>query len=280
MGRVTAARTLPFAAALVVVTSPARADDDDARVRPPLPEPILTETVTDVDGAEAGEVEVEVNASALRARREGAYLYQGSVELEWLVTRRFGLRIEPLVSRGLEPTAASARTEGGLGGGLSWKLVNDFAHDFHVQIEALARAPWDQTSIIAQPGDPELPFVLDVRSGARAGWLTVRSALGVGLGGTSAHAPLRAGLALLAPFEKTGRFGFFGVEVDADAARDDPFVVALDIVPDLTPAGLPFRLGLAIPWNVGVSSWEPGLGVFVRIFFVSGREIEFGRGAR
>lgn len=244
-----------------------------------MPEPILTESVTDLDGTEAGELEFELNASTLRARRGGAYLHQGSLEVEWLVTKRLGLRIEPLASRGRDPGAVEAKTEAGASAGVSWKLFQDFAHDFHVQIEALGRVPWDQTSIIAQPGDPELPFVLDVRTGARAGWLTVRSGLGVGAGGSSAHAPVRASLALLTNFEASGRFGFWGIELDADAARDDPFVLALNIVPDLTPTGLPFRVGLALPWNlVGISSAEPGLGIFVRVFFVSGRESEFGRG--
>lgn len=263
---------------VLVVAREVRADDDPKR--PPMPEPIFTETVTDLDGDEAGELEVELNASTLRARRGGAYLYQGSVEVEWLATRRLGLRFEPLASRGRDPGALEAKTEVGASAGVSWKLMQDFAHDFHLQVEALGRAPWNHTSIIAQPGDPELPFVLDLRSGVRMGWLTVRSGVGVGAGGSSAHAPVRASLALLTNFEPSGRFGFWGIEMDADAARDDPFVLALNIVPDLTPTGLPFRVGLALPWNiVGISSGEPGLGIFVRLFYVSGREIEFGRGA-
>ena len=262
---------------LLVATREARADDDPKH--PPMPEPIFTETVTDLDGDEAGELEFELNASTLRARRGGAYLHQGSLEVEWLATRRLGFRFEPLASRGRDPGALGGKTEVGVSAGVSWKLMQDFAHDFHLQLEALGRAPWDQTSIIAQPGDPELPFVLDLRSGVRTGWLTVRSGVGVGAGGSSAHAPVRASLAFLTNFEPSGRFGFWGIEMDADAARDDPFVLALNIVPDLTPTGLPFRVGLALPWNiVGISAAEPGLGIFVRLYYVSGREIEFGRG--
>ena len=56
------------------------------------------------------------------------------------------------------------------------------------------------------------------------------------------HAPVHGSLAVLAGFDGTERFGFWGVEADADGARRDPVVVALDVVPDLTPLGLPFAL--------------------------------------
>ena len=72
------------------------------------------------------------------------------------------------------------------------------------------------------------------------------------------------------------RYGFLGVEVDADGARRHPFVVALNFVPSLIPLGLPFKIGFGVPWAIGVPRTEPTLGLLVRVFFESSREIEYG----
>src|SRR5512140_1921153 len=155
----------------------------DHEARPPLPEPILTESVTDVDGAEDGEVEVEANASALRARRGGGYALDGSLEVEWLATRRFGLRVEPAV--GSERVGAdTTRTSWGGSAGASWKLVQDWTRDVHLQVEAQGRVPADATASVG-PADPALPLVLDLRGGLRTGLVTFRFAAGYGFLGTA-----------------------------------------------------------------------------------------------
>ncbi len=240
-----------------------------------MPEPILGETVTDIDGREAGEVEWELNGSDFRARRGGAYALDTSAEIEWLVTRHLGLRLEPTLSR----DAVDGTSETGLGasGGASWKLVHDFVHDFHLQAEVLARLPWDGTGTpVIQPGDPAEPLAADLRAGLRFAPLTLRANVGVGAGsGEAAHVPLRAGLALLTLFEPTGRFGFWGLELDADGARSRPFVAALDVMPNLAPVGLPLHLGIALPLAIGERDDRPSLGIFVRVLFESQREVEF-----
>src|SRR2546429_3571929 len=51
-------------------------------VRARMPEPLLTESITDLDGALAGEVEIDVSASVLRGTT-GPGQWQSSVEVEW-----------------------------------------------------------------------------------------------------------------------------------------------------------------------------------------------------
>jgi hypothetical protein len=46
-------------------------------------------------------------------------------------------------------------------------------------------------------------------------------------------------------------------------------------VPNLVPGGIPFRLGLAIPWALGERDDRPSLGIFLRVFHESGRELDF-----
>lgn len=214
----------------------------------------------------------------MRARRGGAFSVDGSLELEWLVTRRLGVRAEPTLSR--DADGAPAVTAGGVSGGVSWKLLQDFQRRLHLDAEILARAPWE-TSPIVQPGDPALPLAFDLRGAFQPGLVTLRWSAGAGAFGQAVHVPLRASAAVLAPFEASGRFGFWGVELDADWARGAPLVVALDVVPNFAPAGLPFRIGLALPWTVGERDDRPSLGLFMRIFYESAREIAFAApGAR
>lgn len=158
---------------------------------------------------------------------------------------------------------------------MSWKLYQDFAHDFHVQLELLGRVPWDDVEII-EPGDPDQPLALDLRAAWRAGPLTFRPAVGWGAFGDATHSPARASVAVLAPFEGSGRFGFWGFELDADWARESPLVAAVEVVPNLEPAGIPLRLGFAVPVAVGEPEVRPSVGIFVRIFYESAREIAFG----
>jgi hypothetical protein len=55
---------------------------------------------------------------------------------------------------------------------------------------------------------------------------------------------------------------------------------ALNLVPNLEPLRLPLRLGLALPWLVGGRQAEPSMGIFVRLFIESGREIAYGETGR
>src|ERR1019366_4087619 len=72
------------AAAGALTTGPVGAAEPDGG-RVPIPEPVLAETVADIDGTEAGELELEVNGASLRALHGGRYAIDGSLEVEWLV---------------------------------------------------------------------------------------------------------------------------------------------------------------------------------------------------
>jgi hypothetical protein len=213
-------------------------------------------------------VELEANGSNLASLRGGHRSLDASVEVEWLPTRLFGLRLEPTLSR-------DGSVSGGVSGGISWKLLHDFEHDFHLQVEMLGRIPWTDTDIV-QPGDPDQPLALDLKAAWRTGPLTLRPGVGVGAFGTADHSPLRGSLAALLPFEGTGRIGFWGFELDADGGRPRPLVAAFEIVPNLEPLGIPLRIGFALPVSVGAPSDQPSVGLYLRIFYESAREIEFG----
>jgi hypothetical protein len=238
-----------------------------------MSEPVLAETITDIDGTEAGEMEIEAYASTLRSRSGGAFDLQLGPELELLLPYRVGIKVEPFFERAAS-AGATPSNSGGVGGGVSWKLLQDFEHDVHVQAEASGVYP-AETSRTVQPGESPLPFTFDLRSGFRRDFLTLRSSVGLAAGGTSAHVPLRGSGAVLMDLESSGRFGFWGVEVEADGARPNPVVVALDLVPNLTPAGLPFALGFVLPYSVGADGHAPSYGFFLRLFIESGRERDY-----
>jgi hypothetical protein len=248
-----------------------------------MPEPIFSETVTDLDGADAGELEVEGNGSMFRSRVGGGYAFDTSLQVEWLATRHLGLRLEPTFAASRDSGTLTKSVDVGVSGGISWKLLQAFKEDFHLQAEVLGRLPWDESPIV-EPGDPALPLAVDLRAGARTGPLTLRWGLGYGIAGggaEAAHFPIRVSAAVLTPFESSGRFGFFGVELDVDGARTAPPVAALNFVPNLEPAGIPFSLGFALPWAIGERDDRPSLGIFVRLFYESAREIEFAeKGSR
>ena len=264
---------------VAIAMAPARADDEQAH-RQPMPEPLLAETITDIDGREAGELELEVNALTWRALRGGAHKWQASFEGEFLATSRLGLRVEALYQR---TVIASVDTDGaspiGVTGGVSWKLLHDFRHDLHAQAEVGFRYPNEMAAAV-EPEDSALPLVADLRAGWRRGLVTLRTSVGVEAGGNVAHAPVRGSIGILAPLGPSERYGFWGFEFEVDAARQAPALLALNLVPNLEPLRLPFRLGLAVPWSVGGRDTEPSLGIFVRLFVESGREIAYGETGR
>jgi hypothetical protein len=154
-------------------------------------------------------------------------------------------------------------------------VLQAFAHDFHVQAEAKGRYPTDLTT--ADPDESPLPLSLDLLSALRAGRWTLRSSIGVSVGRSSAHVPLRGSAVLLTGFGGSQRNGFWGLEATADGAKAAPFALALDVVPDLTPVGIPFRLGLVGSYSFGAPATIPSWGVFIRLFIESARETEFDR---
>lgn len=235
--------------------------------RPPLPEPIFTETVTNLDGP-VGEYQLETKASEWRALRGGAQAFTTSLQGEWILSERFGARIEPAIERGLAADAARAgeapRMAGGLTSSVCWKLVRDFAREAFLQAEGRVRLPWGTLPAIV-PGEPMLPGALSLRGAVRVERLTLHGSVGVLGGGEAVHAPVRGSLGLFLPFAADERAGFFGAELELDAARRAPALVALNVVPNLEPLGVPVEIGLGLPLAIGARESEPSRGVFVRL---------------
>ena len=267
--------TLAVVASAALFVASARADEGEPEIkRPPLPEPLLTETVTDLDGTEAGELEIAVNASQLVSRRGGFRNLQTSVEAEWLALRRLGFRFEPAYSRSIAPGAGSQGAFS-FGAQASYKLYQDFAHDFHLQVEGGGRV-LGPSLLALQPGDPAARFYIDLRSGIRVGRWTARYGVGASAGDVIEHAPVRASLAIMTGFASSERYGFWGVEADADWARKQPIIVAPNVVADPTSLGVPFRIGVAVPLLVGAPAATPSAGIFLRVIFVTDREVSLG----
>jgi len=248
-----------------------------AQDRPPIPEPILVESITDIDAPAAGEVELELNSSYLRSRRGGAYELQLGPEIEWLPFDRLGMMLE--VSGAREAAAGEAAANHfGAAAGLSWKVLHLFEHDFHVQAEARGRYSAERSA--SEPGESSSPLSFDLQAALRAGRWTMRSSIGVSIGRAPAHVPLRGSAVVLTPFGSSASHGFWGLEATADGANAAPLALALDLVPDLTPAGLPFRVGLVGSYAFGGPATVPSWGGFLRLFVESERENEHDRRER
>ena len=255
---------LSFAAFLVgvIAAETIAADETEGTRRPPLPEQILTESITDLDAIKPGETEFAVNGQTLRATQGGARAFQTGIEAEWRATSHLGLRLEPSYASLIEEGRSN---EFGLQAAAAWGLLHDFAHDFHVQVEATARFTRDDRPYESQPGDFSLPFAAGVRVGKRFGPVTLRPGVGAEIGATAAHLPIWFGMGALYELGEGGRYGFAGVELDADGGRQTPFIVAPDFMVDMKMIGLPFRLGIAIPYVPGAPATEPSLGIYLRL---------------
>src|SRR5258708_2648257 len=69
---------LIFLAGIVAIAPCDAAADEAIEPRPPLPEPIFTESTTDIDGYAPGELEFDVHGAESVARRHGARPLQTS----------------------------------------------------------------------------------------------------------------------------------------------------------------------------------------------------------
>jgi hypothetical protein len=257
--------------------------------RPPLPEPIFTESTTDIDGYEPGEIEFDANGATMAARRGGARVLQATFEVEWKIWSRLGVRLEPGFSRARDEltTAAATATSTsfhdafGFRAAAAWSLLHDFPRDLHVQIEASQRFADDAPGASrTEPGEAPLPFSADLKAAIRWADWTLRTSVGAEAGGTPAHAPFRAQAAILRPLTSEMRFGFFGLEMDADWGRPDPVILAPNVWADVTPIGLPFRMGVAIPIVVGAPDTVPAMGIYLRLLFLTSREASMETPAR
>ncbi|MEO8905825.1 MAG: hypothetical protein ABI488_25055 [Polyangiaceae bacterium] len=244
----------------------------------PLPESLLTESATDIDADEAGELEWEANLARLGARRGGAFSTLTSVEVEWRALSQLGLRLEPTYARIAPTGAAPERDSFGVSGAVALGVWHDYGRDQHVQIELLGHTADHSAGPLFDPGEEELPVSLDLLGAQRIGRWTFRTTAGVEAGGHFAHLPLHTDLAVLTGIANAARFGYLALEVRADWASVAPLVIAPELISDLVPLGLPFRLGMALPVNVGASAVDPSYGLFFRLVLLTERERNSERG--
>ena len=236
----------------------------------PLHEPIFTETVTDIDAEDGGELEMELNVSSYAARRGSGAQRRSRVEIEYRATRAFGFLLEPGVEQSREGTTTSYRYD--LDTGVALGLLHEGG--FHLQLESGVRI--GRSGRTETIGDAGLPGHADVRGALNLGAVTMRSSVGAEAGGTPEKLPFRASLAALAGIGD-GHCGFAGVELEVDGARRAPYGVAADVVADLTPLGLPFRVGVGVPLLLGAQRNSPSFGGYLRLFWVSAREVANGK---
>jgi hypothetical protein len=250
-----------IAAILLARTQPAPAQEAASTPGrlPNMPEPLLEETVTDIDGATAGELEMDATGSWL-APRSGRAPWSSEVEAEWRVTRRLGFAAE--LSVGAPPPGQPDSIDAGVRLATALSLIHAWAYDFHAQVEATGR--FFESREPLSLGDSALPYSVDLRTGLRRGWLTMRSGLGVGIDTSrGGDAALRASLALLGQVGPPGRF-FAGFEVVADFGRSAPFVIAPEAA-YTTGTTVPVRLGVALPWLLDRDAGTAAYGVLARV---------------
>ncbi len=236
----------------------------------PLPESVLTESATDVDAEEAGEIELEANLATIGAQRGGARALLSSVEVEWRALRNLGVRLEPSYERGRADAASRTRDEFGFAGAVAVGLFHDYARDAHLQLELLGRVPSESHGFA--PDETVLPAAADLVSAVRRGRFTFRGTVGAEAFGAFAHAPMHVDFAVLTGIRRDARFGFVGLEARTDLARANPFVLAPEVVADASSLGIPLRLGVALPVNIGADATSQSYGLFARLILLTDRE--------
>lgn len=229
-----------------------------------MAEPIFGDTVTDIDGDAAGEVEVDVRSVVPRSR--GVAWPIGLLGIEGRPTRRLGFELEGGI--------AGAVDHGGRGDltlRAAYAVWHGVQHDVHLQIEA--GASYDRSFGSAPMGtlpttDDGAPFRLGARVGYRYHRLTLRAGAGAAMS-TGGSAPVWADAAVYGEFgPRRGDTSFVGVEAATDWTSSTPVLVA----PEL---GLAFHEGEAhvafgVPIYLGNHTTSAYAGGFVTLI------IEFG----
>jgi hypothetical protein len=209
-----------------------------------IPEPIVAETVTDIDGTTGGEVEFDLTGYAT------SHVQSASLEVEWRVFSRLGVELEA----GLGDE--SSGWDGDLRLGASVPLVH--YRGFHLMLEGGARVLDRGTE--QEPGEFALPYFAGARVGERFGIVTLRAGLDAELGGGGARVPLAGDLAVLVEYGPHRR-GFAGVEGLVDGAAALP----VTIIPEITYLfGTRLRLGVAVPIGDDPSSGSTSVGILLR----------------
>jgi len=225
-----------------------------------MPEPLISESLTDIDGLESGELEFDATVNTLRSTDLKSGGNGQAIEAEWRATDRLGLGAE---------ASYTSDNQSGLNIGASWILFHDKARDFHLQAEIGYQLIDQDDSIGRDWDDASLPLKFGLRAGWRYGLWTTRAGLGAeALGQTGVNSAMRASVAEFFEFAGKSRFpSFAGIEVDGDWARPAPYILAPTVVVDFTQIALPMKLGVATPWSPSMNSIPASWGVIIRGMF-------------
>jgi hypothetical protein len=196
---------------LLLLVGPSRLDH--------MPEPLVVESLTDIDGIEAGEVEID--STGLLAQ----HFWSASAEIEWRALSHLGLGVE----------VGGDEDGAGIHLGASVPLLHA---GLHLMLEGSARLP--DTAGEIEPGETALPYALGFRAGVRFGRLTLRGAADAEW--SSERASMFASGATLISFGSEWR-GFAGIELAVDGARTDEVAV----IPEAAYLFGFVRLGIAVP---------------------------------
>lgn len=249
---------------LVVVASfPASAQAPDGPVHYPMPEPLIAESVTDIDGDVQGEIEFDLTSAFARSHQTGADGATIQAEAEWRATRRLGLSLEVDADR--ERASGGSPREANVSGSIaaSWVLLHDFTKDMHLQLEFSARVGADENVDSLTPGAFHLPYVAGLRFGKRWDRWTLRSGIGVSFGGGTS---LVGALAVFhETVSKAGRQSFYGIEFNADTARGRPLEIDPEVVFAVPIGSTPPRLGAALLWSPSHEGSGASVGALLRL---------------
>jgi len=231
------------------------AQSRDPRKWGPMPEPVLGESVADIDGSYAGELEVDVTALVGRQSSWASAVAIEARVLDWL-----GLEAEVEYSQA--PAASEGEVELRVSGSVSF--LHDFERGLHGQVEIGGR-------LTAEPeqgpnlGEPRAPISSGVRLGLDQRWWTLRLGLGVAFGSESAHAV--PAWASATAFLNLGRdrWASLGLDGEADWTRRNPFTLAPTLLLDARTLRWPVRLAIVTPYGFAGGGAEAWFGLMVRL---------------
>ena len=268
---------LSFFLAFGVVLGRTEAAPSGLPARAKLPEPIVGESITDIDGEEAGELETDLTLGLLFPVRGGPARgrpreWASSVEAEWRANEKLGLSVDLGLAGvfGPGPDDPTLRVAG-VRFGLSWALVTSFRHEFFLQAQ-LSLRPFAGLfpEVGLELGEPALPYALRVQGAWRRGPFNLRATLGGSYGPASDDrgAPILASLAALFEFGKRvgdGRRGVLALEADYDGARRAPLCLIPEAILALNPFDTLIQVEAGVPLLVESTSGMLSAGGLLRL---------------
>jgi hypothetical protein len=264
--------------AVVAAAHAAWADAGDDKL--PLAEPIIGESISDIDATEAGETEISVIGAAAWRADDGAIMWGSELEVETRANAKLGVSAEVDLGGVVNGDPSEPAHEFSTRFAAAYSILQDFKHDLHVQLFGSARISFASEEEAARnpvlafdPSVSSLPYVVGLHAGWRRGRLNLRATLTGGFG-APLNVPLAANVAVLVQ-GATRRINYFwGAEVNADGSRFAPFMVLPEASIEFLVGDVPLRIGALVPLIVGHSQSTFAAGGLLRIMISLGGDEE------